>query len=231
MMAVFSVPLPSMSRNKTFGRLSSGSSACTKSCAVTPPDSMMSSASRNARRRVVEARLAGDLRVMQQVGIEFDARAAGRSAEEIHHAAAAQHLNRPVPGFAAAHGFDHDVGAAAAGQFANRRDGVAAFLRSRSRDPRPVSECAPVSICGARSQSPARRAISQAARTSTRSGRRRSRRPYRRFEPGIFQSLDDAGQRLGERGILILQMRRDFIRVALHDARGNADDTPHKRRC
>ncbi len=48
MMAVFSVRLPSISWNRTFGRHSSGSSACTKSAAVTPPDSMMSSASRKA---------------------------------------------------------------------------------------------------------------------------------------------------------------------------------------
>ena len=82
-------------------------------------------------RRVVEAGLAGDLGVMQQVGIELDARAAGRAAEEIHDAAAAQHFDRPVPGFRTADGFDHDVGAAAAGQFANRRDGIRAFLRWR----------------------------------------------------------------------------------------------------
>src|SRR5438477_4423992 len=47
-MAVFNGPLPSIRRNSTSDRFSSGSSACTKSLAVTPPEAMMSRASRKA---------------------------------------------------------------------------------------------------------------------------------------------------------------------------------------
>ena len=49
MMAVLSVPLPSINWNKTFVKHASGSSACTNAAAVTPLDSIRSSASRNAR--------------------------------------------------------------------------------------------------------------------------------------------------------------------------------------
>ena len=51
---------------------------------------------------------------MKKIRVEFDARATRRPTEEIHDAAAAQHLNRPVPGLGLTNRFDNDVGAAAA---------------------------------------------------------------------------------------------------------------------
>src|SRR6266568_506367 len=46
---------------------------------------------------------------MDAVGIEFDLGAGGASAEELHGAALAHHIQRPLPCFRTAHGFNHHV--------------------------------------------------------------------------------------------------------------------------
>src|SRR6266849_522310 len=46
---------------------------------------------------------------MDAVGIELNLGAGGASAEELHGAALAHHIQRPLPGFRTAHGFNHHV--------------------------------------------------------------------------------------------------------------------------
>src|SRR5438876_12054796 len=46
---------------------------------------------------------------MDTVGIEFHPGAGGASAEELHGAALAHHIQRPLPGFRTAHGFNHHI--------------------------------------------------------------------------------------------------------------------------
>ena len=153
----------------------------------------------------------------------------GRAAEEIHHTAAAQHLDRPVPRLRLAHGLDHDVGAAAARQFAHRRDRVERFfgrddtVRAQSQRMLQLRSPAPDGdhLRAAQFRQPHEHGSDRADADH---GHR-----VACFEARIFQALHHACQRLGERGILVTQMRRDFIRVALHDARRDANDTPHKR--
>ena len=52
----------------------------------------------DVHRRVMEARLAGNFRVMQQRGVQRDVALVRASAEEIDRAAAAQHAHRQLPG-------------------------------------------------------------------------------------------------------------------------------------
>src|SRR5258708_3849459 len=63
--------------------------------------------------RVMEGRLESDFGVVQAIGVEFDLRAFGASAEEVDSAALANHFRGPDPCFRAAHSLNHDVGAAA----------------------------------------------------------------------------------------------------------------------
>ena len=77
-------------------------------------------------RRVVERGLDGDLGIVQRRGVELHLRAPRAAAEQIDRAAAAHHLQGPLPGHRRADGFDHRIGAAAAfGQAANRGDRIA----------------------------------------------------------------------------------------------------------
>src|SRR5690349_21209366 len=79
----------------------------------------------NKTRRVMKSGLDRDFGIMQRRRIELDARALRAAAEEIHGAAAANHLHRPIPGAGRAYGLDHGVSAAAAfGEPANRTDGI-----------------------------------------------------------------------------------------------------------
>ncbi len=51
----------------------------------------------NEARRVVERRLDGDLRIVQRRRVKLHLRAARAAAKEIHRAAAAHHLQSPLP--------------------------------------------------------------------------------------------------------------------------------------
>ena len=95
---------------------------------------------------MVEARLARDFRIVQQIGIELDVSAAGRPAEEIHHAAAAQHLDRPVPCFAACPRLRSRYRRRGHPSVREPPPPGRASLRSQPRGPRPAATCAPVSL-------------------------------------------------------------------------------------
>jgi len=74
---------------------------------------------------VVKAGLEGEVGVVDEVGVERDRGAAGRTAEEVDEAAFAGHLNGPLPGFGSGDGLEDDVGAAAFGcEGAGSGDGV-----------------------------------------------------------------------------------------------------------
>ena len=74
---------------------------------------------------MVEARLTGDFGIVQEIGVEFDARAARRAAEKIDHTAFAQHFDcHCCQVCGKTNGFNDDVGAASAGQFAHCSDGI-----------------------------------------------------------------------------------------------------------
>src|SRR5579871_6898728 len=58
---------------------------------------------------VVERSLERDLRVVQAIGIKSDLGSSSTSAKKVHRAALADHIDRPLPRFGAAHSFDDDV--------------------------------------------------------------------------------------------------------------------------
>ena len=60
--------------------------------------------------RVVEAGLAGEFGVVQEVRVEVDAGLIGATAEEVDRAALAEQLHREVPDFGLSDGFDDDIG-------------------------------------------------------------------------------------------------------------------------
>src|ERR1700735_1818937 len=72
----------------------------------------------------MEARLAGDFRIVQQRGIEIDCAVVRTTAEEIDDAAAAHHVDGPLPGLRFADGFNSYIGPAPAGQVANLGHGI-----------------------------------------------------------------------------------------------------------
>ncbi len=49
--------------------------------------------------------------IMQPIGIELHLGAAGASAKEVHRAALAHHVDRPLPRLRTAHCFDHYIAA------------------------------------------------------------------------------------------------------------------------
>src|SRR5579875_142871 len=68
----------------------------------------------NEPRCMVKAGFDGDLRIMQRRGIDLHFRPARASTKKLDSAALADHRKRPLPGFRAAHRFDHGVSAAPA---------------------------------------------------------------------------------------------------------------------
>ena len=76
-------------------------------------------------RGVMEAGLAGDFGVVQQGGIQVHLALIGAAAEEVDGAAAADHVDGPLPGLRLADGFDGDIHAAPVGHFADRFHRVA----------------------------------------------------------------------------------------------------------
>jgi len=79
------------------GSSRSGISALTKSLARMSPGNGLERLA-NETRRVVERRLDGDLRIVQRRGVKLHLRAPRAAAEQIHRAAAADHLESPLPG-------------------------------------------------------------------------------------------------------------------------------------
>ncbi len=62
--------------------------------------------------RVVEAGLERDVVVVQAVGVELDVGSGGASAEEVHRAAFAHHVDGPLPGGGRGDCLDGDIDAA-----------------------------------------------------------------------------------------------------------------------
>src|SRR5207302_1749657 len=83
----------------------------------------------NIVRRVVKAGLTRNFRIVQQRRVQTDFALVRTPSEEVHRAAAAHHVNGPVPGFGIAYGFNGDVGSASARQPANGFSGARDLLR------------------------------------------------------------------------------------------------------
>jgi len=174
-------------------------------------------------RRVVEAGLAGDFRVVQEIGIEFDFGAVGRAAEEVDRTAAAEHFNGPVPGFRFADGFKYDVSAVSSGEFADGRDGVLSifggdkaisaeaksflFLQTATAD------------CNDARAAHLREANEHGTDGTDANNNNGVAGPHLR----VFHTLDDAGERFGQRGVAIVEVRGDDVGVQPDDARRNSN--------
>ena len=126
MIAVFRWPLWLIRCCITASRLASGSTRFTKSLAVMYPRRHGFESLTNQRRSVVETGFAGELGIMQQVGVELDFGSAGAAAEEVDHAAAPQQANGELPDFGKTDCFNHHVRAASAGHGAHRTQNVGA---------------------------------------------------------------------------------------------------------
>ena len=154
MIAVFRWPLWLIRWRITSSRLASGSSRFTKNDAVMWPRGDQVERLPDVGRRVVEAGLAGDLGVVQQGGVQVDVAVVGAAAEEVHRAAAAHHVDGPLPRLRLADRFDRDIHAAAAGQRRGRlppRIGIVVGRRSIRRRPGPRRD--PVASCAGRPRS------------------------------------------------------------------------------
>ena len=149
MIAVFRWPLWLIRWRITSSRLASGSSLLTKTVAVMWPRADQVERLPDVGRRVMEAGLAGDFGVVQQGGVQVDLALVGAAAEEIDGAAAAHHVDGPLPGFRLADRFDGDIDAAPVGQFADRlrrdrsrRSAHDQFVGAHARRRDPVASCA-----------------------------------------------------------------------------------------
>jgi hypothetical protein len=168
----------------------------------------------------MEAGLAGDFGVVQQVGIEHHAALVGAAAEEVQRAAAPHHIQHPMPGFGFAHGFHGDVGAAAAGERAHGLDGIDMligahqFVRAHGLGavqlraaPADGDHAAPIQARQPHEHQP------DGSQAQNGDGVARTRR-------GLFKALQHASQRLDQCGVVITDALRNAVGVALHDARG-----------
>src|SRR5262249_30697906 len=158
--------------------------------------------------------------VVEQVGVEIDVGARRRTAEEIHGAAATEHFDGHIPRFRLADGFDYDIGAAAAGELANFRDGIHAVLRGDdSVGPKPRNTFKTFS----------RTSNCDDARTTKLRQTHEHRANWPRanhgdrvagFHLNVFHALHDAGERFCESGVAIIQMRWNDVGVDANNARG-----------
>src|SRR5690242_13843014 len=175
----------------------------------------------NMRRRVVEARLAGDLRVMQQRCIHADVAVVGASAEEVHGPAPPQEPHGHLPRFRKTDRFDHHIGAAPGRDLANlshrgfgiarnhqligahRRSAIHLLLAPADGDhARPISLGQPDKHQPDGTEPDYRHIV---ARTDMR----------------LVQPAHHTGQRLNQRRILVCDMVRNLIHVPFYNPRRN----------
>src|SRR5580658_6203918 len=171
----------------------------------------------------MEARLAGDFRIVQQRGIEIDGAVVGTAAEEIDDAAAAHHVDGPLPGLGFTDGFDGNIGPAAARQFANLSDGVGT-IRAYNQLVGAEGGCAvELRLAAANGDYAASVELGEFDEHEANRAETDHRDGIARLRGGLFEAAHYARERLHQSSIVIADMLRNEVSVALDNPRGNTN--------
>src|ERR1700685_3863209 len=175
-------------------------------------------------RRVMEVSLQGHFRIVQALRIELDFSAAGTTTEEIHGAAFAHHIDRPLPSLGAPHRFDHNIATAfLRAQRANGVDDIFDFIDLHDLVRTHVLGGFDLAIAFDDRNHVAANGAPDLNEHEADGSAADDRNRVADFHLGLVESAQHAGQRLGHCGIFVTHVGRNDQHVGFDNALGNAN--------
>ena len=168
---------------------------------------------------------------MQQGGIQVDLALIRAAAEEVDRAAAADHVDGPLPRLRLAHRFDRHVHAAPVGHGADRFHRVAVLAGQEQVVGAQRGRAIQLRLPAAHRNHAAAVELRQFDEHQSDRTQSDNRHRIARARSRFLKPAHHARQRLYQRRVLIAHFFGNQVRVALHDARRDAYVLAHTRRC
>ena len=160
---------------------------------------------------------------MQQIGVQLYFGPAGRTTEEIHGTAAAQHLHTPVPRLRLAHRFNHNIGAMAAGKLTHSSHGIGYFFGHNHAVGSQPQRFFRLHTPAGHSDDTRAAQFCQTDEHGSDGAHANHRHRIAGPHLGVFHAFHDTGEWFGQGGIAVIQMRGNQKGIELDDATWNAN--------